>query len=63
MRVPKVPRFALSNHQKLHMEHLDQLQRYPISAYLKAGKSYGYIAKALEVNKNILFQLGIVVMF
>lgn len=30
------------------MEHLDQLQRYQISAYLKIGKSYGYIAKALE---------------
>ena len=34
------------------MEHLDQLQRYQISAYLKAGRSYGYIAKALEVNKS-----------
>lgn len=36
------------------MEHLDQLQRYQISAYLKAGRSYGYIAKALEVSKSTI---------
>lgn len=36
------------------MEHLDQLQRYQISAYLKIGKSYGYIAKALEVSKSTI---------
>lgn len=36
------------------MEHLDLLQRYQISAYLKSGKSYGFIAKALEVNKSTI---------
>jgi IS30 family transposase len=36
------------------MEHLDLLQRYQISAYLKTGKSYGYIAKALEVSKSTI---------
>lgn len=36
------------------MEHLDLLQRYQISAYLKSGKSYGFIAKALEVSKSTI---------
>lgn len=36
------------------MEHLDLLQRYEILAYLKSGKSYGYIAKALEVSKSTI---------
>ena len=36
------------------MEHLDQFQRYQISAHLKAGRSYGYIAKELEVSKSTI---------
>ena len=51
-RLPKVSKFALSNHQKLQMKRLDKNQRYLIFKHMQAGECPAQIAKILDVNRS-----------
>lgn len=46
--------YRILNHQKLQMKHLDQHQRYQISAYKQAGKSIRDIAFAIGVSPSTI---------